>query len=153
MESNALARGRPHLLLALIAVPIGAYTACQVALLCLFSPALGTDRFTEASNLLGMWALVIAISPVLAVPTSLLALPLCFVLDQLRQTHWVSYAAVGAVTGLALILLWTGHVRPDNWKIIVAFALTGMGGALAFWAVRRPDRHGGALTAPTAISP
>ena len=133
--------------LALLAVLLGAWAASALTIGTIASATIKSGP-PEVP-----WLVVLSYSilllPRAALPILAIGAGVHLVLVAFRARRWAAYAAAGTIAGLVFGIPWfpcpyglhgmacvQGGLR--NW--ISFAAMPGLGGALAFWAVLRPDR-------------
>lgn len=140
-----------HFLLALLVMPFGVLAGVVVA--SALAGALGSpiEAGQDVALTLKIWFFVLLAAPIYLMPlTALLGLPAHLLLLVLGLRQWLAYGTLGAVVGAIFATVLAplfGLPMPSSDPATLAFegGAGGLGGALAFWAVLRPDQE---LTEP-----
>ena len=130
---------------ALACVPLGALASGSFALVTFFAFQGGGDL--EKLPIILMTLLLTFLPAVLfmAIPLAVIALPLHLLLILTKYRSSPVYGLAGVVVGFLFDIVTDFPTGPpksleERLLYLTAGGVTGLGGALAFWTVRRPDR-------------
>ncbi len=133
--------------LALLCAPLGAFAGGLLGAFAVVATTgpLGTPWQFLAFTV-GIWIVLLPLAPVAAFPVAAVGVPLHLLLAASGQRHWPSYGLAGVAAG-TLFPVVRATLRgieqtPLAWLLdCVSCGAAGLGAALAFWAVLRPDQQ------------
>ena len=135
-----------RLLLALLWMPFGALGGIVVASAAEGAFGGAVEAREDIGTTLKIWFFVLLAAPMYLAPlTTLVGLPAHVLLVAMGLPRWPAYGTLGSVVGAAFAAALApsiGLPLPSSDPASLAFigGAAGLGGALAFWAVLRPDQ-------------
>ena len=148
---RVLADNPKRLLLAVLLAPTGAWGAGVAAMYGLTVLDLGEPLRRPMSDALVAPLLTVMFLPIAALPIMVIGSVLHLLLSMSGVRGWAPYVMAGSATGLALgfvfecpygpqVVTCARRLSPDLILDLFVFAaMPGLGAALAFWIVLRPD--------------